>query len=148
MIKKTKTLFDRHIGKKVRSHAIQILRVSLGIVFLWFGALKIIGESPVAYLIENTCFFLPFPLSIIAIGIWESLIGICLIFKIFLRSVIVSLWAQMFGIFFCTIFNPALFFNGNPFLLTLEGEFVVKNFVFIAAGIVLAGYKTHPVINT
>ena len=138
--------FDRLCIQKMRMWGIPLLRVSLGIVFLWFGGLKIFGASPVTDLIAKTYSFFPVGIFVMILGIWEVAIGIGLIFKLLLRTTLALLWLQMAGTLFAVVFSPNLFFNnGNPLLLTAFGEFVVKNFVLIAAGIVIGGHEVEPV---
>ncbi len=122
--------------------AIPFLRIALGIIFLWFGALKIFGVSPVAELVAKTYYFLPTKDFLFILGIWEVSIGLGLIFKIALRVTLALLWLQMAGTLMSFFLMPTLFFNnGNILLLTAEGEFVVKNLVLIAAGLVIGGYE-------
>lgn len=124
----------------MRQWGILLLRVALGIVFLWFGALKIFQLSPVADLIGATYPFLPEPDFLIFLGVWEAAIGIGLIMKLNLRFTLALLWLQMAGTIVALGLAPNLFFqNNNIFLLTTEGEFVVKNLVLIAAGLVIGG---------
>ena len=125
----------------MRKWGIPVLRVALGIVFLWFGALKIFGVTPVADLVGQTYSFFPVTEFLVFLGVWEVVIGIGLILKIFLRSVLAMLWLQMLGTFIASILEPSMFFNGNIFLLTIEGEFLVKNLVLVASGIVIGGHE-------
>jgi putative oxidoreductase len=118
----------------LRTHAKSILRVALGIVFLWFGLLKIIGQSPVADLISHTYTFLPLTPFMMFLGIWEVVIGLGLITNKFMKVILPLMWLQMFGTFFSVVLTPSIFFmHGNPLLLTTEGEFVIKNLVLVAA---------------
>ena len=139
--------FDRKFINSMRACAIPTLRVTLGLVFLWFGALKVFGVSPVADLITSTYSFFP-PLFVMVLGIWEVAVGFGLIFRFALRSILALLWLQMAGTFASLVLNPTLFFHGNIFLLTTEGEFVVKNIVLVAASLVVGGHeveaKTQP----
>lgn len=128
----------------MRRYGISILRIALGVVFVWFGALKVLGVSPVVDLLRDTYSFFPQEPLILILGWIEVMIGVCLIFKLFLRSVLALLWIQMAGTFFTFFLNPPLFFShGNILLLTQTGEFVVKNIVFIASGIVIGGYDVE-----
>ena len=136
------TGFDRIFIHTLRRSGVPILRVCLGIVFLWFGALKILGASPVIGLISTAYPFMPYPAFILILGIWEVAIGIGLIFKIALRATLALLWLQMLGTLTALLLAPSLFFShGSILLLTTEGEFVVKNLVLIAAGMVIGGYE-------
>ena len=132
---------DKLMVKDMRKWGIPVLRVALGIVFLWFGALKIFGVTPVADLVGQTYSFFPVADFLVFLGVWEVVIGIGLILKIFLRSVLAILWLQMLGTFIASILEPSMFFNGNIFLLTIEGEFLVKNLVLVASGIVIGGHE-------
>ncbi len=55
---------DRKITTWMAKHGINLLRLSIGIVYIWFGALKLIpGASPAEPLIRETLYFLPLCLS-------------------------------------------------------------------------------------
>ena len=141
--------FDRFFIEEMRDWGIPILRVSLGIVFLWFGALKVLGASPVEGLIAATYSFLPAKEFILILGVWEMAVGLGLIFKLALRVTLAFLWLQMLGTLATLFLEPSMFYAaGNPFLLTTEGEFVIKNLVLISAGLVIGGHevKKHNVI--
>ena len=52
---------DRHITEWMARHGITILRISLGVVFLWFGVLKFFpGLSPAQSLAARTIDILTF----------------------------------------------------------------------------------------
>ena len=117
---------------------VSLLRVCLGIIFCWFGVLKVLGQSPVAALVAHTvywvspAFFIPF------LGLWEIAIGIGLVCKLALRLTLLLFWLQMAGTFLVLVIRPdTAFLHSNPLLLTLEGEFVIKNLALIAAGVVV-----------
>lgn len=124
---------------------IPVLRVSLGIVFLWFGLLKVFGASPVVELIQTTYSFLPYPWFITLLGVWESVIGVGLLLGFALRFTLALLWLQMAGTLIAPFLSPSIFFSGgNFFLPTMEGEFVIKNLVLIASSLVIGGYVVKP----
>ena len=137
--------FDEQFISKMHKWGIPFLRISLGIVFLWFGALKLIGVSPINELIGNTYSFLPQLNFIILLGALECVIGFGLISKINLRLILLALWIQMAGTLVAPMLAPSLFFqHNNIFLLTMNGEFVVKNLVLIFASIVIGGFEVKP----
>lgn len=134
-------VFDRVCVPWMRRYGIPLLRVALGVVFLWFGALKLLGASPIVYIIEESYSFFPMGYFVPALGVLEVVIGVGLIFKIAMRTTLVLLWLQMLGTLSSVLFAPSLFFaDGNPLLLTVEGEFLVKNLVLIAASVAVGGY--------
>jgi len=122
------------------SRGIQLLRVALAVVFIWFGLLKVIGRSPVADLVARTVYWVPPAFFVPFLGVWEMLVGLGLLFAVALRLTLLLFWLQMAGTFLVLVLHPEIAFQGgNPFLLTTEGEFVIKNLVLIAGGIVVGG---------
>ena len=132
------SLVDNLVAGMMERYGVTLLRISLAIVFLWFGALKLIGQSPVAELVSSTVYWLPPRILVPVLGAWEMAIGVGLAFRLFLRSTLFLLFAQLAGTFLVLFVLPErAFAAGNPFLLTLEGEFVVKNIILLSAGIVI-----------
>lgn len=127
------------IEKKMNQHGYQILRYSLAIVYIWFGALKPLGISPAETLVTETLFFLPPEAALWVIGVWEILIGICLLYKPLLRIGLILLFLHLPGIFSPLILMPEVVYTAFPYGLTLEGQYVIKNLTLLAVGLVLAG---------
>jgi uncharacterized membrane protein YphA (DoxX/SURF4 family) len=134
---------DGKITSFMGRYGILFLRVSLGIVFLWFGVLKFFpGLSPATEIatmtIERLTFgFIQPDISIIILAIWETLIGLGLIFGIFLRLTLFLLFTQMLGTMTPLILFPAETFKIFPFVPTLEGQYIIKNLVLLSAGLVI-----------
>ncbi len=115
-----------------------MLRFSLAIVFVWFGALKIIGGSPVVELVASTVYWVDPGWFVPALGVVEVLVGLGLATRIGLRLVLAVLVVQLVGTFLVFVFQPDVAFQGgNPLVLTVEGEFIVKNLVLVAAAMVV-----------
>ena len=140
---KTFERVDAAVIKWMAKHGLFLLRISIGVIFLWFGALKYFeGMSPAEDLAIKTISTLSFnliPTKIIIYGLatWEVLIGIGLLFNLFMRETLLLLYLQMLG-----TFSPIFLFSGEvfhifPISLALEGQYIVKNIVIISAGIVL-----------
>src|SRR4030066_2370834 len=120
------------------NYGLMILRISLGIVFLWFGLLKFFkGLSPAEDLVRNTVYFIDPDVFIPILAAWESLIGIGLITGKFLRVTILLLFLQMPGTALPLIMLPEKVWTIFPYGLTLEGQYIVKNLVLIGAGLVI-----------
>jgi uncharacterized membrane protein YphA (DoxX/SURF4 family) len=141
-----RTVFSRAdvaITRWMARYGIVLLRVSLGIVFLWFGALKFFpGLSPAQELATRTITTLTFGkvpphASLLVLAIWESLIGLGLIFGVFLRATLLLLFLQMLGTVTPLFLFPGEVFTQIPFAPTLEGQYIIKNLVLISAGLVL-----------
>jgi len=125
--------------------SIPALRLTLALIFLWFGALKLFGASPVMNILEHTYWFLPVRSFAVTIGVWEVLVGAGLLSKRALRCALGLLCLHLAGTFLALVLAPVLFFqDGNLLRLTVEGEFVVKNMVLIAAALVIGGHEVKP----
>ncbi len=140
-MKKIFKKIDHWMVSEMLQWGIPLLRVTLGIVFIWFGLLKILDESPVKMLISDAYPFLPLQAFLLILGIWEVVIGIGLLTKRAPRITIGLLWLQMIGVFMGPLLLPHYFFQySNPFFLTMYGEFVIKNIVFLSASLVIGGH--------
>ena len=134
---------DLRITGWMARYGILSLRVSLGIVFLWFGALKFFpGLSPAEDLAGRTIEVLSFgliqpELSGSILAVWESLIGLGLIFGVFMRATLLLLFLQMLGTITPVFLFPQEVFAVVPWAPTLEGQYIIKNLVLISAGLVL-----------
>ena len=126
-------------------HGLRLLRISLGIVFFWFGFLKYFpGVSPAQDLAINTITLLTFGLlspKVIIVGLatWEVLIGLGFITGKFLRVTLILLFSQMLGTFAPVFIFPSDVFTAIPYGPTLEGQYIIKNIVLISAGFVIGG---------
>ena len=113
-------------------------RVAVGVVFIWFGALKLLpGASPATGLIVSTYPFLPERLFVSFVGCWEAVIGLGFLTGRFLRVTVALMFLQMLGAMSPIALNPAAVFAQPPFVLTLEGQYIFKNLVLLAAAIVV-----------
>lgn len=122
----------------LRRWSLPALRVSLGAVFVWFGALKVFGVTPVFDLVASTVYWVDPDWFVPALGVAEILIGIGLIGGWLLRWVLLAFVVQMVGTALVFVTLPEVAFqDGNPLKLTVEGEFVIKNLVLLAAGLVV-----------
>jgi uncharacterized membrane protein YphA (DoxX/SURF4 family) len=134
---------DARVASYLARHGIDFLRLSLGIVFFWFGVLKFFpGMSPAQELAARTIQVLTFGLipSSVALPIlaaWECLIGVGLIFGLYMRVTLLLLVLQMMGTVTPIFFFPGETFTVVPYAPTLEGQYIIKNLVLISAGLVL-----------
>ena len=134
---------DRRITLWLASSSITLLRVALGLLFLWFGALKFIaGASPAEELATRTIETMSFGIVGPAISLpllagWEVLIGLGLVTGWFLRATLALLALQMVGTLSPLFLFPGETFNGSFLVPTLEGQYIIKNLVIITAAMVI-----------
>ena len=117
---------------------LSFLRNSLAIVFFWFGILKPLGLSPAAQLVESTVFWFSSSWFVPVLGFWEMAIGILMFTK---RSqlALFLLLPHMAGTFLPLIVVPEVTFVNSPLILSLEGQYIIKNLVLIASAIAVTG---------
>jgi len=120
----------------MQRNATTLLRWSMGIVFIWFGALKLVpGMSPADGLIRESISFLPFEYFMPVLAIWEIVIGIGFLLGRGMRLTIALLFLQMAGTLMPLVVTPDLVWRAFPFILTLEGQYIIKNMVLVSAAV-------------
>jgi uncharacterized membrane protein YkgB len=126
------------------SHGIKALRISVGAVFLGFGFLKFFpGVSPAQDLSVKTISLLtfgvlPWRVGLVAIATLECFIGICLLANRWMRLAVWLLAIEFVGILAPLVLLPGRLFSGPHNAPTLEGQYVLKDFILVAAGMVIA----------
>jgi uncharacterized membrane protein YphA (DoxX/SURF4 family) len=131
---------DRSITGWMARNGVTILRIGLGVIFLWFGALKLVpGLSPAEELVRSTIYFVPPDLAQPVLAIWEMVIGLGLLLGRYLRLTLLLLFAQMAGTALPLVLLPDVVWTEFPYGLTMEGQYIVKNLVVIGAAIVIGG---------
>ena len=135
-------LVDRAVEVNQRI-APTLLRLALAIVFVWFGALKLAGASPVHELIAQTLPFLDAGLAVPALGVVEIVLGLALAAGVLPRITLLVLSGHLAGTFLTFVTASELMWSGSLFELTADGEFVVKNLVLITAALVLIGRSSE-----
>jgi uncharacterized membrane protein YkgB len=151
------TRIDLAVTRWMASKGLVLLRISIGIIFFWFGILKFFeGMSPAEDIAVRTIETLSFHLLskkaiLYTLATWEVLIGIGLLLNIFMRETLLLLYLQMLGTFSPLFLFPGDVFHVFPYSLTLEGQYIVKNLVVVSAGIVLGAtvrggslVRSHP----
>lgn len=134
---------DRVITRTMARYGITLLRISIGIVFFWFGILKFFpdlspAEDLAARTIETLTFGIVTPnLSLPLLAGWEVLIGLGLLTGKFMRITLLLLFVQMIGTITPIFLFPDETFTRFPIAPTLEGQYIIKNLVLVSAAIVI-----------
>lgn len=135
---------DRRISATMDRWGTPALRVSLSIIFVWFGILKPFGISSAEPLVVATVAWLPFfqpETWVDVIGWWEVLIGVFFLFQRTVRAAIALLALQMAGTLMPLFLLPEVTFQAGrfPYAPTLEGQYIIKNLLIISAALVIGG---------
>lgn len=123
-------------------HSIEVLRISLGLVILGFGALKLVpGASPAEELVMRTVDTLTLgivsgQMAVFVTAVTEVAIGLILITGRVLKFGLLILAGWLLGILSpVVLFFTDMFPGGTP---TLEAQYVLKDIVLVAAAMVIA----------
>jgi len=144
------SLWALFIGAENRVHAVLVrysivaLRISLGVVFFAFGFLKYFpGVSPAQNLAETTTQILFFGLvpggvALVGTATLECAIGLLLMSGRGLRVALYLLVLELLGILSPIVLLPGRLFAGPHDAPTLEGQYVLKDIILVAAAMVIA----------
>ena len=121
-------------------------RLAFFIVYFWFGYLKVIGVSPAEGVVKGLFdalhmgSIINFDNFFYSLGVFEMIIGFGFLIGKFKKTILTLFLIHMF-----TTFGPMVFVPEDTWqsfgVLTLEGQYIVKNLVFIVAGVYLLGRK-------
>ena len=114
-----------------------LMRISLALIFIWFGALKPLGLSPEEELIKRTVYWLPPEAFLPVLGCWEFAIGVCLLYRPWLRIALLLLLIELPGTFLPLLLLPDICFTRFPFGLSIEGQYIIKNLFLVSAAFVI-----------
>lgn len=126
-------------SKKMEKHSVNMMRISLAIVYIWFGALKIFGMTPAGDLVEKTVYWFKPEIFIPILGICEVIIGLGLLVKRFIPYTIALLLMHMAVTFFPVFILKTMCFDVFPYCPTLVGQYIIKNLILISGALVIAG---------
>jgi putative oxidoreductase len=137
-------LADDALVAWLRRRSVPLMRLVLGLLFVWFGALKVIGYTPATELIVGTIYLFDPDTFVRLLGVVEVLLGVGFLTNRAMRLVLLLFTGLMVGTLLTFAMLPELMFAGrNPLLITVEGGYVAKNLVLLVAGMVVAS-QLHP----
>ena len=144
---------DRKISTFMGRWGPLAVRMSFGIIFIWFGILKPIGISSAEPLVIATVPWLPVldgGTWVSIIGWWEVAIGVAFLFRSTIRIAVALLALQMVGTFMPLVFLPEVTFQAGhfPYGPTMEGQYIIKNLMIISAALVVGGTVRERGVDT
>ena len=153
-MKTLNSLFDRfdHLDTSLNrwlvAHSIALLRIGMGIIFLGFGVLKFFpGISPIEDLATRTTHILTLGLlsghkAMDFVAGLECIIGVCFLTGRFLRVGVWLMALQMIGAMSPLIIFPGELFIKPYYAPTLAAQYIIKDIILVAAGMVIASTWT------
>ncbi|QMW04069.1 DoxX family membrane protein [Spirosoma foliorum] len=139
---------DTSINKWLVANSILLLRICMGLVFLGFGFLKFFpGISPIEDLATRTTTSLTMGIfsghrAMDFVAGLECIIGVCFLSGRFLRVGVWLMAFQMVGAMSPLLLFPGELFPGPTYAPTLAAQYILKDIILIAAGMVIASTWT------
>lgn len=130
------------LERLLAAHSVTALRISIGLIFTYFGVLKFFpGASPAEVLVTRTIDLLtlglvPAGAALLMTAVIETFVGLSLVTGVGVRAGLVVLYGALAG-----IMSPLVLFPGDLFdgvVPTLEAQYILKNVVVACAGAVVA----------
>ncbi|TXS48297.1 hypothetical protein EAO77_31290 [Streptomyces sp. t39] len=116
-----------------------VLRVAVGIAYLWFGVLKFFPAASAAEdlavraMTRMTLGLVPAAVSLPTLAVLETAIGLGLITGFLLRSALAAFFVHMAGVFLSLLVLAHEMWHVYAIVPSLEGQYVLKNIVLVAA---------------
>jgi uncharacterized membrane protein YkgB len=116
------------------------LRVSLGVILGWIGALKFVDPTPVVGLLEASFSFLAWPEVVYGLGAAEVAAAVLLFLGVAQRWVGLLCMGLFSGTLAIFVIAPGVSYGEAGFPnLSLAGQFLLKDLVLFAASVALVG---------
>ena len=140
-------VFDRSIIRHLQKLEIPLARTAIFIVYFWFGALKLIGASPAGPLVrelfqKTVPLPIPFATFYDFFALFEMAIGIIFLIRGWERLAILLLGLHLFTTVLPLLLLPHITWQ-KWLAPTLEGQYIIKNILIVAAAVVI-GSKLVP----
>lgn len=134
---------DAKVTQWLTRNSVSLVRMSLGFVFLAFGLLKFFPDvSPAEAIAIRTTDALTLGIvegdvARLFVAAIETAIGLSLLTGRYLRAGIALLGIAMVGVLSPLVLFPGDLFSREYNAPTLEGQYVVKDIVLLAAGLIV-----------
>jgi uncharacterized membrane protein YkgB len=131
--------FEERIVGWAQKYGHFLLRISFGVIFIWFGLPKVLGTSPTAQLIGGVVSIFPPEVFVVVLGVVQVAIGGGFLFRPLLPIALLLFFIHLPGTMLPLVLLPEQTFTRFPFSPTIEGQFCLKNLVLACAAIVVLG---------
>jgi uncharacterized membrane protein YkgB len=120
-------------------------RISLGLLFIWFGLLKPLGHKTTTSILAHTTYWGDPEVIVLFLGWWEVAIGVCLLIRPLVRVAVLLLLIRLPGVILAFVLKPEICFFSFPFAPTPEGQYLIKDLVIFIATLAIVGttYGSH-----
>lgn len=137
---------DRWILDVLRKHAHRLHRITVGLLFVWFGLLKPLGHTTTTAILAKAIYWGDPATVTQLLGWWEVAIGACLLVRPWLRAAVALMVLRVPGILLAFVLEPEILFVDVPFAPTPEGQYLIKDLLLFIAALAMAAFipVEHP----
>jgi uncharacterized membrane protein YphA (DoxX/SURF4 family) len=128
---------DRRVTRWMARFGHVVERWALGLLFVWFGSLKLFGQPSATSIIAKTVYVGAPDVTVPLLGAWEVMIGTCLMVRPFMRVGIALLIIRLPGTILALVLRYDECFVGSPFTPTIQGQYLLKDAALLGAALVL-----------
>ena len=111
----------------------------LGVIFVWFGLLKVTGNLSAGSIIAKSVYWFDPNIVVPFLGCWEIVMGLSLFHHRLLRLAILLFLIRIPGTFLALYYHYNECFLGSIFLPTVQGQYLLKEITLVGAALVIAG---------
>lgn len=131
--------FDHWLIATSLRYAHWLHRISLGVLFIWFGLLKPLGHKTTTSILAHAVYWGDPETIVLILGWWEVAIGVCLLIRPLVRVAVLLLVIRLPGIILAFVLKTEICFYSFPFAPTPEGQYLIKDLVIFIATLAIAG---------
>lgn len=131
--------FNQSVIGLFRRYAHWLHRMSLGVLFIWFGLLKPLGHKTTTSILAHVVYWGDPATMVLVLGWWEVAIGVCLIVRPLVRIAVLLLVIRLPGVLLAFVLKTDVCFYSFPFAPTPEGQYLIKDLVIFIATLAIVG---------
>lgn len=129
--------FESQYLKKFGHWGHTVERYALGLLFFWFGALKLAGETSATSIVAKSVYWWDPSWVVPALGVWEVIMGLCLLSPKTLRAALLLFAIRLPGTFFALIYHWEECFDGSLWIPTIQGQYLLKELALVGAALII-----------
>lgn len=128
---------DRRVTLWMGRYGHFIERVSLALLFFWFGAMKLAGYPSATSIIAKTVYLGRPEITVPLLGLWEVMIGACFLIRRLNRIAILLLLVRVPGTLLALVLRFDECFDDSILVPTIQGQYLLKDLALMGAALVI-----------
>lgn len=114
-------------------------RLAIGLVFTWFGTLKVLEFESATSIIAKTIYVGSPEATTALLGLWEIAIGLCLVIRPLVRIAVLLLALRLPGTLLALIVKADVCWTDTFGVPTIQGQYLIKDLILFSAAMIIGG---------